>query len=375
MTPTIVVAGYDRSASLERLLSSLKACHFPQGEVRLVISIDGGGAPSVARLAKAYEWPYGEKRVILHDSKQGLREHIFSCGDLTTDYGPIIMLEDDLGVSQWFYQFAINALERFGKDERIAGISLYRYAVNVNCGFRFDPIDFGLGCFLMQVPQSWGQVWTQAQWKKFRAWYDVPQNRTKPLDIPNNVEAWPESSWLKYFTRYVVDTGRYFLYPTSSVSTNFSEPGTHMTQGSNAYHVPLATGPVSFSDAASFENCAKYDVYFEIEDSTLKRLVPDLEGSMVIDLYGYRDLSVISEENWVLTVRKHRNAVRHYGMRLRPRELNVVQSVPGEVIGLVRKKDLDEADAGGLRREFDYDMRWFGKLRMLKVLKESLFGA
>lgn len=372
MNPTIVVAGYNRPESLKRLLNSLLYCRYSDGDIRLVVSIDGGGDPEVASVADAYEWSHGEKRVILREANLGLREHILRCGDLTEQYGPIIMLEDDIGVSEWFYQYAVDALSCFEGDERIAGISLYRYETNVNCGFRFDPIDFGLGCFLMQVPQSWGQAWSAEHWRRFRAWYGQEANRTKPVDIPSNVAGWSENSWLKYFTRYLVDTNRFFVYPVNSLSTNYSDPGTHMTRGSNSFQVALATGPLKISDEARFEKCAKYDVYFELESETLKLLAPDLPVPFTVDLYGYRDLSRVSEESWVLTVRKHSNPVEHYGMQLRPRELNIVQKVPGEVIGLVQKKDMDVKDRGGLRREFAYDMRWFGKRLMMKLFKETI---
>jgi hypothetical protein len=372
MNPTIVVAGYDRPDSLKRLLKSLIDCRYPDSGVRLIISIDGGGASEVGRVAEAYAWPYGEKRVLQQEANLGLREHILRCGDLTEQYGSIIMLEDDIGVSQWFYQYAVDALSSFGADERIAGISLYRYSTNVNCGYRFDPIDFGLGCFLMQVPQSWGQVWSLNQWRRFRDWYNEDTNRSKPLDVPANVAGWPESSWLKYFTRYVVDTGRYFVYPAISHSTNYSDPGTHMLRGSNSYQVPLATGPLKLGAEVRFEDCAKYDVYFELKSESLCRLAPNLDACIEVDLYGCRDLSALSDDALVLTVRRHRNAMKQYGMQLRPRELNVSMEVPGDVIGLVLKKDLDLKDSRGLYREFGYEMRWFGKRLMLKLFKETL---
>lgn len=373
MNPTIVVVGYNRPEALKRLLLSLLDCRYPDCSIRLIISIDAGGHSGVTSTAKAYDWPHGEKQVILQEAKLGLREHILRCGDLTERYGPVIMLEDDIGVSEWFYQYSVDVLSHFACDERIAGVSLYRYSTNVNCGYRFDPIDFGLGCFLMQVPQSWGQVWTADQWKRFRSWYSEEANLTKSLDIPANVTGWPESSWLKYFTRYVVDTGRYFVYPTISHSTNYSDPGTHMLRGSNSYQVPLATGSLKLGAAVRFEDCAKYDVYFELKSESLCRLAPNLDACFEVDLYGYRDLSALPDDSLVLTVRRHRNAVKQYGMQLRPRELNVSMEVPGNVIGLVQKKDIDVKDSGSLRREFVYDMRWFGKRRMLKLLRERLF--
>ena len=63
----------------------------------------------VVDLANGFVWNFGEKSVLHHDQNLGLRAHIISIGDLTYKFGSIILLEDDLIVSPWFYEYALAA--------------------------------------------------------------------------------------------------------------------------------------------------------------------------------------------------------------------------------------------------------------------------
>ena len=342
LTPAIVVAAYDRVHSLSRLLAMLLTAEYPKNAVvPLVISIDGGGAEGVVHIANAFKWPFGEKKVIVHPNNLGLREHILCCGDLTEQFGAIIMLEDDLGLSKFFYQYTLQALNRFSDDEEIAGISLYKHLINVNCGSKFEPMDNGLGYYYMQFAQSWGQVWTKAHWRGFRQWYDVEENRTKKLDIPQFVAGWPESSWLKYYIRYLVDHRKYFVYPMQSLTTNFSDAGTHVSASNNMFQVPLAEYLPNVSVSLGGE-ALRYDAYFELEALSYRAVGFDmLTHSVVSDLYGIRDLSGYAPEQKILTIRPTRRVNASYGLQLKPRELNVVYAVSGSQIFLTEVKDVE----------------------------------
>ena len=156
--PAIVVAAYSRPKSLERLLGMLNHGSYPrEASIPLVVSIDGGGADVVKAIANSFEWMHGVKKVIFHDRNLGLREHILRCGDLTEQYGAIIMLEDDLGVSPFFYEYTLQALRQFSEEEDIAGISLYKHLINVNCSSVFEPMDNGLGTFICSFRNHGGR--------------------------------------------------------------------------------------------------------------------------------------------------------------------------------------------------------------------------
>ena len=50
---------------------------------------------------------------------------MLQCGDISYEYGSVIVLEDDLFVSPFFYKYAVEAQEFYRDDNRIGGISLY----------------------------------------------------------------------------------------------------------------------------------------------------------------------------------------------------------------------------------------------------------
>ncbi len=122
---TIVVVGYNRPEAMARILKSLAAAAYGDyTDIRLVVSIDHSGNGEVVRTAEHFEWKYGEKQVICHPKRLGLRRHILSCGELTRKYGAVMVLEDDLYVSPDFYRYAAKTLDRYGDHPKIAGIAL-----------------------------------------------------------------------------------------------------------------------------------------------------------------------------------------------------------------------------------------------------------
>src|SRR4030043_1928352 len=124
-SPAIVVVAYNRPRSLERLLSSLRNAK-KISNAELIISIDNKEPENIIikNIADAFEWPYGDKKVIYQEKRLGLKQHVLQCGDLSQKYGSIIMLEDDLMVSPYFYDFAKKALEFYDGDDKIGGVSL-----------------------------------------------------------------------------------------------------------------------------------------------------------------------------------------------------------------------------------------------------------
>src|SRR5689334_4123595 len=128
--PAIVISAFNRPASLRRLLNSIEAARYDLNDIDLVISIDKSDSDEVEKTAEKFKWKYGEKKIILQNEPLGLKQHILRCGDLTSDYNAIILLEDDLMVSPYFYEYAIKALEYYKDDKMLAGISLYNYEVS-----------------------------------------------------------------------------------------------------------------------------------------------------------------------------------------------------------------------------------------------------
>src|SRR5207244_11395366 len=126
VNPAVVVLAHNRPRALERLLASIaEGAYPPAGNVPLIVSIDAGGSPDVRRLAEAFPWSHGQKRVIVAEAHLGLVEHFHRAGALAKEYGSVILLEDDLVVSPPYYVYATGAFAFYRDENRIAGESLY----------------------------------------------------------------------------------------------------------------------------------------------------------------------------------------------------------------------------------------------------------
>ncbi len=331
--PAVVVVAYDRPASLDRLLSSLKSAQYNVTDIPLVISIDGGANSEVIQAAEDFEWNNGEKKVITHQENLGLKAHVMSCGRLSKDYGAVIVLEDDLVVSPLYYQYAVEALTYCADDQSIAGISLFSYHIKEFKHLPFIPLEDGADNYFLQVPSSWGQIWTASQWADFENWMDQKVNYDS-VRVPTPVAKWSDQSWKKDFIYYLVDHHKLFFYPRVSYTTNFGDAGVNHKGEFARYQVPISLGKRSFQFQKLSESIAKYDVFFEWLGLTEK----EYQG-LEFDLYGEKP-SFLDETQLVLTTRKVKNAIATFQATMLPLEANYLHKVEGQGINLARKEDV-----------------------------------
>ncbi|MGO2498850.1 MAG: glycosyltransferase [Vibrio litoralis] len=348
-SPAIVVVAFNRKNSLSRLLRSLSMANYPK-EVELIISIDYSEKnEDVVDSAVSFDWNYGKKHIIRHKKNLGLKEHVLSCGRLTDVYKSIIMLEDDLVVSPEFYNYSLKALVEFSQDESIAGISLYNHQLNINERLRFEPFDDGYSNYFMQLPSSWGQVWTSRQWKAFDNWYQTfDVKRLKNIsNLSSVIKNWSDKSWLKLFTAYMVINELYFVYPRTSLTTNCSDSGSHVKVSNTAFQVSLLQSLKSINFSKFIDSHCIYDSYFEIHPSCLTKYAEELASTMFcVNLYGSKELEDITSDYVLVSVTKPYNVKSSiiYERILWPQELNIIQSVPfsynhNEAIVLIKTQD------------------------------------
>ncbi len=330
--PAIVVIGFNRQRSIRRLLDSLARANYPDADIPLVISLDFSDCEQGAatrKLADEFDWKYGTKRLIIHEKNLGLRKHVLSCGDLSEEYGSVIVLEDDLSVGPAFYHFATQALDFTEKHDAIGGVSLYNHRTNFLNRLAFTPIDDGFDNFYLQIAQSWGQAWTKSQWAGFRNWYDALASQPESLEkipstapIPRSVANWPKSSWLKYCIWYLAETNKYFLYPYISHSTNHSDSGTHIGKVSTVWQVPLSFSKKQFAFSSLDESLSRYDSFFEIAPEKLKRISPPLaEYDFDVDLFGTKTLEQL-QRPYVLTSKNTTAPILEFALTRKPFEAN-----------------------------------------------------
>jgi hypothetical protein len=346
MDIAIIVAAFNRPHSLQRLLGSiLKA--FIGVPVSLYISIDGKGAKEVIEIAHNYVWPFGSKKIIVHQENLGLHKHILSCGDLSEIHDGIIILEDDLFVASNFYNFAFKAMGFYKPDDRIAGISLYTHCFNETAETSFMPLNDGSSVFFMQLASSWGQCFSREQWAQFKSWYDNNKrlSREQLYKLPPNVAKWPESSWKKYFISYMVENDLYFVYPRNSYSTNFGDKGVNLNNDDH-FQVPLNYGKDNIRFCSFLESRLKYDSYCEILPCCLNTFDNSLaEFNYTVDLYGNKPIRQVTSD-YILSSRSSSNPIHSFARKMIPHETNIIAGILGNDIAFSHILDINKSTQG-----------------------------
>lgn len=376
MELTIIVIAYERTTSLVRLLNSIGMAKYPVANIRLCISIDYKDkktSDNVSEIARTFEWAYGEKKIIVHEKRLGLKNHVLFCGDLVNEYGPVLLLEDDLYVSQYFYKAAIKMMSFYGSDENIGGISLYNYQRTENSQLPFLPLNDGNDFYFVQMASSWGQVYTKSQWNTFRKWLGENPLIGADVNMPETYKEWSASSWKKHYIHFLIDEDKYFVFPRISYTTNFAEAGTHFNSAIDTfYQVPILMGDKKINFVEFEESNAIYDAYFELLPSIYKKLNPQLsEYEFEVDLYGMKPIQKINTDLW-LTSKSGTKALMTFGLRMRPMEINIIENIKGSVFRLEYKSTLKEKgmfDKQGERDVFNY---LFGKINVYVKIKNVI---
>ncbi|CAG0940660.1 hypothetical protein ANRL1_00236 [Anaerolineae bacterium] len=344
MNPAIVISAYNRPHALERILSSISQAQYVQRDVPLVISIDRGDDErnnQVAAIANQFEWKFGPKQVIHHSNHLGLLQHIFFCGGLTNTYDAVISLEDDLYVSPSFYVYASQALNFYHDDPRIAGVSLYALWFNGYTKQPFVPLADGTDGFFLQIPYTQGQAWSKRQWERFTAWR--ARGNTRPGRGDNLHEMWFHFDAQDHFpilTKYLVETNQYYVYSRVSLTTGFGDQGTHFSNASSFFQVPLERCKPSYHLNPFDQATSVYDSFFEIRSDRLNRLTGALRDyDYSVDLYATKSRRNIFTE-YVLTSRRSRAPIRSFGKAMFPHEMNVIENIPGSEIVLCKTSDV-----------------------------------
>lgn len=370
--PAIIIIAYNRAEALRRLLTSVAAADYPRdSSIPLVISIDKGDNADVTDVADSFVWEYGKKEVIKRTENMGLKAHVLACSKLTSEYGSSIILEDDLFVSNDFYDYSVAALEFAKNDDRIAGISLYNHLLNVHAREPFEAEKDESDNWYFQFASSWGQAYSAGQWKAFEEWMQRNDNTPFPDTVPENVRTWDNGSWLKYYIRYVVETDKFFLYPNVSRTTNFTSGGTHRSGQAADFQVPLINkGNMGYRFRSLDESKSIYDAYFE--NVCLKEKFADEKDGITIDLYGKKP---VPEKGLLLSSKAlPYKIIRSYGRYLRPIEANIRNDIPGDAFRLYDTACPDKIRKTDAGDKLQYNYRAFKAKYGLQIIAERLRG-
>lgn len=321
----VVVAGYNRLKPIQRLFSSLLRADYGGKDVPLVISIDCSNDEVLYDYVRNVDWPYGNKYLRIQEKRLGLKDHILQCGDLTQFFRALILLEDDIFVGEYFYDYTLQALEKYESETHIGGISLYNHEIGANA----IPISYfndGSDSFLRQSVASWGECFTKSQWYSFKEWYgNFCDSKFEYIDMPEEAKMWT-ASWTKYYTAYLVETNRYFVFPYISHTTCFSDAGEHFNQMLLIGQTNLMSGSRSYY-FKDYHDMVRYDVYWVNED-IYKWLKISLDD-VCVDLYRINRKRP-NRKFLLTTLKMPYKTVRSFGLYLRPIELNVKYEIEGD---------------------------------------------
>lgn len=342
--PTIIVITHDRPNSLKRLLNSLQKAHYTQATIPLIISIDQSDVnEEVISLAENFKWHHGEKQVIKQPKHLGLKKHVHACGNLLENCEAVIILEDDLLVAPYFYEYALQSLAFYEKEPKVAGISLYAYDIAESCFYPFTPIHDGFDNYFMQIASSWGQLWTKAHWNGFTDWIKESEEKKAAVIYPEYLKNWGKQSWKKEYIQYLVANDLYFVFPRISHTTNFEDRGTHASS-QGLFQVPLQLLDKTYAFSNLEESKSTYDSWFELEANTLKAYLPSLkEYDFSVDLYGKKELQ--GSKEYRLTTRKGENAVFGFNALMTPLIQNVISEIQGDQIHLFQENKVSTKEA------------------------------
>lgn len=361
----IILVCYNRINGLRRLCKSLlEANYYNQSDVTLIFSIDNSGSTLIYDFAKDFKWPFGEKLIRHFDERQGLKKHVLQCGDYTEIFDAVIVLEDDIIVSNSFFSYASQAIDYYWDNDNIAGISLYAFQKNwLKWHLRFEPYKNQYDTFFMKIAQSWGQVWTKKAWSSFRLWLRENPEIFYSDKVPDYVKSWPDSSWLKFHDKYCMLTNRYFVYPYVSLSSNCSDAGTHVTHNVNDHQVELQFDKRYFNFPDFNKDSVIYDEYMNRQ--YLGKFLGISDKELTIDFYQTKK---IDSTRYILSTRQLQyRIIKSFQLSLRPIEASIIMDIFGEGIYLYDTSVNDKNQFKGSRRTLDlYSLRTHNCLFLLK---------
>lgn len=353
----IVSVGYNRIKSQKRQLGSLLRADYSSYEnVPLVISIDCSGDEELYSFVREFEWPYGDKFVLIREKRLGLKEHIFSCAGLTEYFKGVILLEDDIYVARDFYNYTIQMESVYGDCESVASIALYTGEMNGFCWLPYSKLRNEADVSAGQSICSWGEYWNERMWNDFRNWYDNNEINWDVLDMPNEIKSW-DRAWSKFFYAYMLQKNKYSIYPCVSLTTNFSDAGEHGGANNTIVQVSLQQGLKHYS-TLPFEKLVKYDVYSN--NLCLADILGVSIQDICLDLYGVRPNDF--NKRYYLTVKRlPYKVVKSFGLVMRPQELNVIEDIQGNSIFLYDTTQKDKKPRSeGLGYRLLYYLHGFG---------------
>lgn len=268
----IIIFTYNRPQHTRRMLQALENAELAQESEVFIFSDGAKSANAIHEVNKvraiiAEPWSFKKVTIIERTHNVGLAQNIIAgVSDIIAKYGKVIVLEDDLEISKVGLQYFNDALDNYADDEKVMEISGYMYPLK--------DADRLPQSFFFRVANSWGWATWERAWQHFNTdidalTVDFDKEKIKNFSIDHTENFWKQvvelkagkiNSWAIRWYLSIFNQNGLALYPRQSMIQNMGTDGsgTH-SDADNAYHVELATQPVSYFPQEIKENKEAYE--------------------------------------------------------------------------------------------------------------------
>ena len=243
LAPVLVMA-YNRPKHLKRLLLSLSS-NVESKESKIFISIDGPKTErdvslvNECRNVAAQDYGFLNTIIWTSEKNRGLANSVInSVNKVLKTFNSIVVLEDDLLVSNYFLNYMNAGLNEYAGNSRVAAIHGYQYPLGY----------IGTGCVFKRGTDCWGWGTWRNQWEtsNFDARYllnELQTNRLKKkfdlggftsnfkllnLQLENKIDSWAIRWHASMFLQE-----KFTLYPPESLVLNLGLDGSGTHEGNN----------------------------------------------------------------------------------------------------------------------------------------------
>jgi len=254
------------------MLQALENAELAQDSEVFIFSDGAKNAQAIEQVNKvraiiAEPWNFKKITICERERNIGLAQNVITgVTEVINQYGKVIVLEDDLKIAKVGLRYFNDALDAYEEEEKVMEISGYMYPVKDSNKLPES--------FFFRVANSWGwATWARA-WNKYNTDIDTliadfDNEKIKRFSIDHTENFWKQvqeykagkiNSWAIRWYLTLFNHNGLALYPRQSMIQNMGTDGsgTH-SDADTAYHVELATQPVSYFPKEIEENKEAYE--------------------------------------------------------------------------------------------------------------------
>ena len=289
----IVVLGYNRKRSLYEVFNGLKYfCQFAEDsgvKCAVTFSIDYGGsiAPDFIKQLQCIGVQF---KLINREKRLGIRQHYHALFREFASSDYVLFVEDDVVLNRSAFS-AYKGLVSYLKDDCV-GLSLYSPMYDEVNRSEFIP-DVNASKFFMKVPSSLGWCVKGSVIEDFLTSINHEENEFGKI-----LKDWGDQSYKKDWFLWLIDTNKYFVYPTVSYCRVAQLDISENTNLHNLHFTKCTSYP--YVDSTEI---IMYDEFYQ-------RIAEN--GNFEADLFGTKHKFSLLKGDNILTLKKSNRAINEY---------------------------------------------------------------